>query len=585
MTTFRISLEEFAVVKSSLLTNLMSNKMDPSSSFDPETGLCSLAKKCLNLNKDTKKEASLSNLTAKYNSTRKNVNVFGCTANSKISTFKDCGHLNLGNKALGDGFSSSIVEKPNYPSSSDDESDTGLTWAALAAKHKSPIVSINSSQVKNPEQDMLDVSSEDEYSDTRFSGSLQALAAKHKAIQNPGPMSDVSSCLTEVRKGTIKVPDIKLSKVNLPAPDKISKEKSLTVTSCREGLSSKVSEESEKSADELNPRYISACFLDDSDSDDPFTLNGLALKHARTVSQSESGSVDDKSHFKPKELQRVSNFHRHYSKSESDQFAVTQMDSENISNKEFRNESSTSLGSLKGNDSPKRDFKFSLGCSIPQSFKSKHMGLTSSLGSDQIPQANLNSSFSDPDVSIKGRRLDKISFQHDLWNNSSVMVPGSPFRDIGGMGGINLACAIKSSSSTNITQEDDNDPQNEQMDEGIVTLLDNMSVDEDVDANKSNNITSVVIRDKKDKCCLDSRYILKVKSKLRTMKCSSFGKVVCKQWRPLDIPYIRREEIITRVVPFKFTSPSPDDVMAGFRDRRLQSSSQQEQHDNSENKQ
>lgn len=555
--------------------------MDSSSSFDPEASLCSLAKNCLNLDKDTKKETSLSNLTAKYNSTRKNVNVFGCTANSKISTFKDCGHLNLGNKALGDG----IVEKPKYLSSSDEDSDTGLSLVALAAKHKSPVVSINSSQVKNPEHDMLDISSEDEYSDTGFLGSLVALAAKHKGVQNPGPVSDVSSCLTEVRKDTIKVPDMKLTKVTLPACDKVSEENTLTITSSREGLSSKVSVESEKSAEEFNPSYISACFSDGSDSDDSFSLSGLALKHARTVSHSESGSTDDKSHLKPKELQRVANFHRHYSKSESDQFAVAQMDSENIINNEFRNESSTSLGSLKGNDSPKRDFEFSLGCSIPHSFKSKHMGLTSSLSSVQIPPANLNSSFSDPDVSVKERRLNKISFQHDLWNDSSVVVPVSPCIDIGGMGGINLACAIKSLSSSNITRGGDNDPQNEQMDEEIVTLLDNMSVDEDVDANKSSVSTYVVARDKKDKCCLDSRYVLKVKTKLRTTKCSSFGKVVCKQWRSLDMPYIRREEIKTRVVPFMFSSPSPDDVMAGFRDRRLQSSSQQEQLDNSENKQ
>lgn len=561
--------------------------MDSSSSFDPEASLCGLTKNCLNLDKDTKKEASLSNLTAKYNSTRKNVNVFGCTANSKISTFKDCGHLKIGNKALGDGFSNSIPEKPKYLSSSDEESDTNSSLQALAAKHKSPIVSINrhvnSSQVKNPEHDMLDISSEDDYSDSGFSGSFLAQAqSAYKGTQNPGPASDVS--LFEVRKDTIKVPDMKLTKVTLPAHDKILEEKTLIITSSREGLSSKVSVESEKSVEEFNPRYISACFSDGSDSDDLFLLDRHALKHARTVSHSESGSTNDKSHFKPKELQRVANFHRHYSKSESDQFAVAQMDSENISNKEFRNESSTSLGSLKGNDSLKLDFEFSLGCSIPHSFKSKHMGLTSSLGSVQIPQANLNNSFSDPDVSIKERRLDKISFQDDLWNDLSVVVPVSPSRDTGGMGGINLACAIKSSSSTNITQGDEDNLLTDQMDEEIVTLLDNMSVDEDVDANKSSVSTSVVVMDKKDECCLDSRYVLKVKTKLRTSKCSSFGKVVCKQWRRLDMPYIRREEIKTRVVPFMFTSPSPDDVMAGFRDRRLQSSWQQEQHDNCETK-
>lgn len=560
--------EKFLAVKLSLLTNLMSNinkKMDSSSSFDPEASLCRLAKNCLNLDKDTKKEASLSNLTAKYNSTRKNVNVFGCTANSKISTFKDCGHLKLGNKALGDGFNNSIPEKPKYLSSSDEESDTNSSLLALAAKHKSPIVSINrhdnSSQVKNPEHDMLDISSEDDYSDTGFSGSLLALATKHKGIQNPGPASDVSSCLTEVRKDTIKVPDMKLTKVTLPAHDKILEENTLIITSSREGLSSKVSVESEKSVEEFNLRYISACFSDGSDSDDSFSLNGLALKHARTVSHSKSGSTNDKSHFKPKELQRVANFHRHYSKSESDQFGVAQMDSENIS--------STSLGSLKGNDSLKLDFEFSLGCSIPHSFKSKHMGSTSSLGSVQIPQANLNNSFSYPNVSVKERRLDQISFQHDLWNDSSGVVPVSPYRGTGGMGGINLVCAIKSSSSTNITQGDEDNLQTDQMDEEIVTLLDNMSVDEDVDANKSSVSTSVVVMDKKDECCLDSRYVLKVKTKLRTTKCSSFGKVVCKHWRRLDIPYIRREEIKTRVVPFMFTSPSPDDVMAGFRGRRL----------------
>lgn len=583
------SFEEFLALKLSLLANLNINlsninkKMDSSSSFDPEASLCRLTKNCLNLDKDTKKEASLSNLTAKYNSTRKNVNVFGCTANSKISTFKDCGHLKLGNKALGDGFSNSIPEKPKYLSSSDEESDTNSSLLALAAKHKSPIVSINRHvnrpEVKNPELDTLDISSEDDYSDTGFSGSLLALAAKHKGIQNPGPASDISSCLTEVRKDTIEVPDIKLTKVTLPAHDKILEENTLIITSSREGLSSKVNVESEKSIEEFNPRYISACFSDGSDSDDSFSLNGLALKHARTVSHSESGSTNDKSHFKPKELQRVANFHRHYSKSESDQFAVAQMDSENISNKEFRNESSTSLGSLKGNDSLKLDFEFSLGCSIPHSFRSKHMGLTSSLSSVQIPQANLNSSFSDPDVSVKKRRLDKISFQHDLWNDSSVVVPVSPSRDTGGMGGINLACAIKSSSSTNTRLGDEDNPQTDQMDEEIITLLDNMSVDEDVDANKSSVSTSVVVMDKKDECCLDSRYVLKVKTKLRTTKCSSFGKVVCKQWRRLDMPYIRREEIKTRVVPFMFTSPSPDDVMAGFLDRRLQSSLQQEQHD------
>lgn len=531
--------------------------MDSSSSFDPETSLCSLAKNCLNLDKDTKKEASLSNLTAKYNSTKKNVNVFGCTANSKISTFKDCGHFNLGNKALGDGYSNSTVEKPKYSSSSDDESDTGLSLVALAAKHKSSIVSINSSQAKDP--DILYNSSEDEYSDTGFIGSLAALAAKHKGIQNPGPMSNVSACLAEVGKDTIKVPDMKCTMENSPSHDKISEEQTKTVPSCR-GLSSKFSEESEKSAEKLNQRYISACFSDDSDSDDSFSLSGLALKHARTISHSESGSADDKSHVKPKELQRVANIHRHYSKSESDQFAVARTDSENIA----RNESSTSLGSLKGNDYPKRDFEFSLGCSIPHSFKSKHMGLTSSLVSVQTPQANLNSSFSDPDVSVKERRLDKISLKAYLCNDSSIVVPVSSSRDIGGIGGINLACAIKSPSITNITLGVDNDPLNEQMDEEIVTLLDNMSVDEDVDANKTSVNSSIMIQDKKDACYLDSRFVLKVKTKLRTMKCSSFGKVVCKQWRQLDMPYIRREEIKTRVVPFKFNSPSPDDVMAGF---------------------
>lgn len=545
--------------------------MDSSSSCDPETSLSNMTNKCLNLDKDTEINKSLSNLTAKYNTTRKNMNVFSCMDNSRNPTCKDRGHLNLGNKNVGDNFSSLTIEKPNYLSSSDDECDTGfpgLSLAMLASKHSSLKVS-HSSQSKRSEQDMLVNSSEDEYSDTGFIGSLVALAAKHKGIQNTSSKSNVTSDLSDVKQSMTEFPDIKNTMVKLPAHSKISNEKSLTVSSCQEDLSSKVSEGSEKGDLALKPRYISASFSDDSDSDESFTLGGLALKHARTASQSESGSTDDKSLFKPKELQRVVNFHRHYSKSESDQFAVTQMDTGNTTNEVIRNESSTSLGSLKGNDSSKQNFEFFLGFNIPHSFQSKHMGLTSSLGSVQAPQVNLNSSFSDPDVSIKENKLDKSSFhQRDLWNDSIV----SPSKGIGGIGGINLSCAIKSSSSTNVTQDVDTDVQVEPMDEEIVTLLDNMNVDEDIDVNKSKKSTPNEIKDKKDDCCLDARYILKVKSKLKTIKCSSFGKVVCKQWKPLKMPYIRREEIKSCVLPFKFTSPSPDDVMAGFLDRRPQSS-------------
>lgn len=87
-------------------------------------------------------------------------------------------------------------------------------------------------------------------------------------------------------------------------------------------------------------------------------------------------------------------------------------------------------------------------------------------------------------------------------------------------------------------------------DEEIAYLLDKMLVNEKP---KTDTVVKYIKNGRLDQNCkLDFTY------KLRTKKCSALGKVVCRQWKLLKTPDIKREKLNTKVVPFDFLTPSPD---------------------------
>lgn len=67
-------------------------------------------------------------------------------------------------------------------------------------------------------------------------------------------------------------------------------------------------------------------------------------------------------------------------------------------------------------------------------------------------------------------------------------------------------------------------------------------------------------------CQIDSKYLLKEKIKLKTVKKSNFGKIVCNQFRirnpqVLQIKHVFLMTNENSIEEFSFSSPSPDDVV------------------------
>lgn len=459
-----------------------------SSPFNELDDLMDLTIQHLNIRKEpVEKVSSLTKLTAKYSKSS--------GISSPGSPLKTSGLKNYSTQG-------------SY-SSDDDSSGTefqGSSLSALAAKHKKTFntnaETIQTKGFSNPKPQK----NEDESSDEEFSSPLAALAAKHKVQGSSGP-DRVSSQLTKVEDSSVK--------------------------SKYEGS---VDSSDRKQAAEPSFRFEN--FINVSDFDD--MVFGEKFDDQSVVKK---GLGNERSP-KLKEILAVKQFHRQHSKSESDGFSINNRNlSSRLHNTNMESETSTSLNSLKEGTKSIENFEFSLGCSIPSSFKSNNSGkgLASSLSSVRNTSLrNLNNSFSDPDVCANSKQNDTFS-------------------------GINLFSAIKSPSHTSIPAEDKTV---DSEDEEILTLLDTMNVDEGMDNDKSSKDSVPFIENQMDYCNFDTTHALSEKLKLQTKKCSSFGKLVCKRWKPLKKPYIRRNSFTTSVIPFKFTTPSPDDIIAGFLERR-----------------
>ncbi|KAG8281499.1 hypothetical protein J6590_057645 [Homalodisca vitripennis] len=350
---------------------------------------------------------------------------------------------------------------------------------------------------------------------------------------------------------------------------------------------------SESNTEIVTSSYVTMNFQDDSDSDESISLAGLVLKHTKSISQSETGSTDDMSqNVSIPPIPAGSCLLRQHTKSESDRFTPSILTSEMLMKRGFENEMSTSLGSLGVSSRPdSSDFQFYQGYSLPGSYrkKNKDCHLASSLGSIRVAKSGLDSmnSFSDPNVSVKHN--SKPVSKHTLNLNIPYVINTDPEVTVAHYGGINLSSAIKSSSNTTVNEsvgsEGYLDVSSEPETDDIVTLLDaestlvkeevmssllhSLITDKDtVDSyNGTKRVTSVVGK-MEDSCIFDASHILKLKLKLRTTKCSSFGKVICKKWRLSQMPYIKREKFQTTVLPFDFLTPSPDDELASLRRRR-----------------
>lgn len=477
----------------------MNRKMD-SSPFSEMDDLTDLTRQHLNIQKEpVEKVSSITKLTAKYSKSRtsNNVSCSELTSNSNPgSTLKIGGLKNYSTKG-------------SY-SSDDDSSDEfqGSSLSALAAKHKKNVIAdtktFQTQEFSNPKREK----SGGESSEDEFSSPLAALAAKHKVQAKLEPNS-VCGQLVKNEVGSLK-------------------------SECEENV------DSSNRRREKEPNFRFANFTNVSDLDDSRSEE----KPCNQNVDKEFVSSDNTNSPILKDILAVKQFHRQHSKSESDGFSINnQILSSKFHKSNIESETSTSLNSLKESTKSIENFEFSLGCSIPSSFKSKNAGkgLASSLSSVRNTSlTNLNNSFSDPDVSSNSKHND-------------------------GFSGINLFSALKSPSHTSIPADDNNV---ESEDEEIVTLLDTMDVDEEIEnGSLSKNIVPFVVN-QVDYCNFDTTHSLSDKLKLKTKKCSSFGKLVCKRWKPLKKPYIRSNSFITSVIPFKFATPSPDDIIAGFLERR-----------------
>uniref|UniRef100_A0A1B6MFD1 Uncharacterized protein n=1 Tax=Graphocephala atropunctata TaxID=36148 RepID=A0A1B6MFD1_9HEMI len=599
--------------------------MDPLISLDTEENMSSLTTQFLDLKPGSQKGGSLSNLTAKYNRPR---NSFGLMSN-EIERSKHCidkdgsYHITARNNSKSPKYNYQKQPRSSdlntvHNSSEEDSSDSefsGLSLAGLAAKHKvtkandgacsfipktNKNISVNKLLKLELTQKFED--SSEKMSSINDGMSLLDLTAGYKARHS-----------SHLRDGESEMENRRATSLG-PRHDcidfhKTENETSKMKTSTDKSLKTILSKQDYELTGGSNTKvasfnYVTSNFPEDSDSDDSFSLAGLVLKRVSKVSQSDQGSAENMSHdASSTHLPSLGCSLRQHTKSESDRFSAGALSSEMLIKRGFENETPTSLGSLRGSSGSLRgssqpdssDFQFSLGCSLPGSFrtKGKDNNLASSLGSIRVAKAGLSSinSFSDPNVSVKQR--SKVAGQTTLnLCNSSVTDhrPRTHRIDIPSSGGIDLSCAIKSPSSTRVSEsmesECDTDISCEPEIDEIITLLDaestmgreegevtsllqnlHFSGDTIDSSNAIKGIIPVKIK-LEDSCIFDASNILKLELKLRTTKCSSFGKVVCKKWRLSKIPYIRQKKFQTTVIPFDFSTFSPDDELASLRRRK-----------------
>lgn len=494
-------------------------------------------KKYQSANQDLEKDTLLSNLTAKYNNPRSGLlsqtnQGEHCIGNSNLFNFKFDRHLS--SDSSGDDNSS--------------DSETGPSLAALAAKHK--MARNNDPSLAeyittgNVSKEVISRNKRKRDSDSKDCG-LSALVSKYTSALTLNPSSN-RTCLSE--SSTLK------------SQKEVKKEDFTSTIVCYSGEKNMSYTTLLNKPDKIT-RFVQARFVDsDSDSDEPKSLVGLVSKRNRNKKDDVSESADD---CQQSELTISTGSYRYHTKSESDSFSnAFDSVSDNLM-KRIDNETSTSLISLKSGVNTGQTFQFTLGCSVPNSFRSKtSCGFTSSLSSlkkETIPMPRAKNSYSDPDVSvnIKGFKSHVLS---------SIIYPSddnSPTDEIDlGFAGINLSTAIKTPSVSKLSDGASSEIEVDTGDEGqeaqIMTLLDHLTVDEVIDAKNSEDIKPLQI----EVCTLDAGGILTAKLKLRTKKCSPLGKVVCRQWHQRNIPYLKKETIESSLVPFNFSTLSPDDELA-----------------------
>lgn len=545
--------------------------MDPYSNSGTEGSVSNPKESSLNVGIGPEKDAYLSTVTAKYKMSRSGPNF---VRNDTIPVQGNENCFVAGSKSLttleSKRSNPSILINCNSNNSSSEEDNSsdsgdmsGFSLAALVAKNRMsksniedhPDIARKGTISKDPvlAKNKMEESSSDSSDNEGFS--LHMLASKYKSSQMSG------SSLNAIGPSFLSSEITSSKEFNCSKSEKdlnVIRENTLTGTLVSDCIETNPIKYVNKSDERISCEFVTAKFSDDSDSDEIMSLAGLVSNHKKSAM--ETGSVDMR-HLKPRNLTKVASCHRYHTKSESDSFsASSQLAASNLK-KELDNETSISLGSLKGVTGSGNGFQFSLGCTIPNSFKSNHFGssLTSSMKSLRMvsPQTSCKNSQSDPDVSVKSPFNKPISDTVLQFEN-----PTPDDTDIG-FGGINLSCAIKTPSITKssehaflqIDSEISNDPEELE----IMTLLDQLDVEDEKED----------FEDKMEEdCTYDATYILKVKMKLRTKKCSSFGKVICRQWKPVYAPYIKKECFKTTVVPFTFSTLSPDDEVASYRSKR-----------------